>query len=217
MRYVAPRHVVVDGNPAPTPFWRPGEWGGDTAIIIGGGPSHTLYPEASYREFRFIATNSASRHVASIARADDILYFSDNSWSERFADLIHGWRGLVVTSNRNTKARLGGVVNYLDLTGLTQWMQASPDHVQASSGHIAACLAAFMGARRIVLIGFECGSVGGRSHGHNDYTQHDPNAFSERFLPGWTGLAPAFKARGVEVLNATPETAIRDFPLVEFV
>lgn len=216
MRYVAPRHIVIDDQPAPVPFWEPDVWGEATAVIVGGGPSHVEVPANAYRAHRLIAVNSACRHVRPIATTKDILYFSDNSWSERFEGLIRDWPGVVVTSNRNTKARLGTLVNRLDLTAVTEYAGASPDYVQASSGHTAACLAAMMGARRLVLIGFEGGYVNGRSHGHNDYTQHDEHAFRERFLPGWTGLAPAFRRLGVEVLNATPHSAVTDFPLIEY-
>jgi hypothetical protein len=216
MRYVAPRHIVIDDQPAPVPFWEPDAWGEATAVIIGGGPSHVDIPADAYRAHRFVAVNSACRHVAPIASGRDILYFSDNSWAERFEHLIRTWPGLVVTSNRNTKARLGTLVNRLNLTAVTEYAGASPDYVQASSGHTAACLAAMMGATRLVLIGFEGGYVNGRSHGHTDYVQHDEHAFRERFLPGWSGLAPAFRRLGVDVLNATPRSAVTDFPTVDF-
>ena len=214
MRYVAPRHIVIDDNPTPVPFWQPGPWGDVAAVIVGGGPSHVDVPPAVYRPYRLVAVNSSARHVLPVAKPEDILYFSDNSWSERFERLIRDWPGLVVTSNRNTKARLGHLVNRLNLVELTEWTKCSPDFVQASSGHTAACLAAFMGARQITLIGVEGGYVNGRSHGHTDYVQHDEHAFRERFLPGWTGLAPVFTRLGVRVFNATPVTAIREFPAV---
>lgn len=216
MRYVGPRHIVIDGNPAPVPFWVPAPWGEATATIVGGGPSHVAIPAEAYRGRRFIAVNSACRHVRPVATAKDILYFSDNSWSERFEGLIRDWPGIVVTSNRNTKARLGPLVNRLDLTALTAYAGVRSDYVQASSGHTAACLAAMMGAAQLVLIGFEGGYVNGRSHGHTDYVQHDEHAFRERFLPGWTGLAPAFRRLGVKVWNATPQSAVTDFPMVDF-
>lgn len=216
MRYVAPRHIVIDDQPTPVPFWVPDVWGEATAVIVGGGPSHTEVPVEAYRGRRFIAVNSACRHVRPVATDRDILYFADNSWSERFEDVIRAWPGMVATSNRHTKARMGAVVNRLDFDAVVQFMQAGPDYVGASSGHTAACLAAMMGAARLVLIGFEGGYVNGRSHGHTDYVQHDEHAFRERFLPGWTGLAPAFKRLGVDVFNATQQSAVTEFPTVEF-
>jgi hypothetical protein len=80
----------------------------------------------------------------------------------------------------------------------------------ASSGHLAATLAVLMGAVRLVLIGFECQVVDGRSHGHSDYPQRNDEVFEDRFLPGWNYLGPALLRRA-DVINATPQSAIREF------
>ena len=67
-----------------------------------------------------------------------------------------------------------------------------------------------MGAVRVVLIGFECQVVDGRSHGHSDYPQRNDEVFEDRFLPGWRFLGPAL-ARRADIINATPHSAIREF------
>ena len=214
IRYIGPRRIVIDGNPTPVPFWAPDlAFEGMTVVLIGGGPSHGRLDLRLLTGHRFIAINSSCRKVQPIATAEDILYFTDNSWSEHYPALLQGWPGPIVTSNRNTKARLGDAVRRLDISALTAAMQVVSDRVQASSGHSAACLAAIMGARRIVLVGFEGQAVDGRTHGHADYRQHDTGIFVARFLPGWRSLAPAFERMGVEIVNATPaaDSAIRDF------
>lgn len=215
MRYVAPRHIVVDAEPAPVPFWPwDRRFAGLTVVLVGGGPSHAAADLAALRGHCLIAINSSCRKVRPIATPHDMLIFSDNSWSENHPALLTDWPGPVVTSNRNTKARLGNAVLRLDITALTEAIGVGPDFVQASTGHTAAALAAEMGARRVVLIGFECRMVSGRSHGHTDYLDHDPAHYAERFLPGWRHLAPALAARGVEVVNATPDSAITEFPFL---
>lgn len=215
-RYVGPRDIVIDGAPTPVPFWAPDRaFEGAIVIVVGGGPSHAA---ADLRllapRHPVIAINSACRHVRPAATERDILYFTDNSWAENRPELLTGWPGPVVTSNRNAKARLGEAVRRLDLVALTAAIGAGTDAVQASSGHTAACLAWLMGARRIVLLGFECRAVEGRTHGHGDYQQHDMGAFEERFLPGWRALAPAFRSLGADVVNATPGSAIDVFPFL---
>lgn len=215
MRYVAPRHIVIDGAPAPTPHWTPDRsLAGETVVLIGGGPSLAALDLAVLAGHRFVAINSGCRKVRPVATAADPLYFTDNAWNENRPELARHWPGPVVTSNRNAKMRLGAAVRYIDVLALTRAMGVMSDRVQASSGHIAACLIAEMGAARIVLVGFECRLVNGRSHGHADYSHEDAAAFEERFLPGWRALAPAFAERGVDVLNATPGSAITDFPMV---
>jgi len=217
MRYVAPREIVIDDQPTPAPFWAPDRaFAGRTVVLIGGGPSHAALDLALLAGRRFIAINSGCRKTRPVATAADLLYFTDNSWHENRPELAAAWPGPVVTGNRNVKIRLGEAVRYLDVTALTAAIGTRADFVQASSGHIAACLAVVMGAWRLVLIGFEAQAVDGRTHGHNDYSQHDVETYRERFLPGWTALAAVFRRRGVEVINATPRSAIEDFPYVDF-
>jgi hypothetical protein len=215
-RYVGPREIVIDDNPAPVPFWAPDRsFQGRTVLLVGGGPSHVAFDLAQLEDVPFIAINSGCRHVRPMATADDILYFTDNSWAENRPELLRDWPGPVVTVNRNAKARLGAEVRRLDLDALTQTFQVRSDYVQASSGHIAACLATIMGARRIVLIGFECLQLDGRTHGHQDYSQDDPvSVYEQCFIPGWRALAPALERMGVEVVNATPISAIDVFPMM---
>jgi hypothetical protein len=212
VRYVGPRHIVIDDKPVPTPFWEPDRsFAGRTIALIGGGPSLAALDLEGLKGHRFIAINSSCRKVRPIATQGDVLYFTDNSWNENRPELASNWPGPVITANRNVKVRLGEAVRYLDVLALTERMGTGPDFVQASSGHIAACLAAVMGAARIVMVGFEARAVNGRTHGHNDYQQSDVSDFTDRFLPGWKHLAPVLQRMGVDVVNATPDSAITEF------
>jgi hypothetical protein len=220
MRYVGPRHIVIDGDPVIPDVWKPDRsFEGLTVVLIGGGPSHADIDLGVLKGHRFIAINSGCRKVRPVATEGDILYFTDNAWNENRPELAADWPGLLVTTNRNAAIRAiceGKPLRYVDVLALTAAIGALPDHVQASSGHIAACLAALMGASRIVLTGFECQVVNGRTHGHGDYSQHDLAAFDERFLPGWRVLARAFQRMGVDVVNATPQSAVTEFRFESF-
>lgn len=210
MRYVGPRQIVIDDNPADVSFWEPDRsYEGQSVVLVGGGPSHAGCADL-LRGHRFIAINSSARAVRSIATPADMLYFTDNSWAEYHEDLIRDWPGPVVCSNRHAKARLGDLVRRIDPLALTEWIGVPSDFTMASSGHLAACLALRMGAARLVLIGFECQVVDGRSHGHSDYHQRNDEVFEERFMPGWHYLGPALLRRA-NVINATPQSAIRQF------
>ncbi len=212
IRYIGPRHLIIDNvNPTPVPFWKFKQIYKDkTIVIIGGGPSHVEMDLDLLHDVNFCAVNSSCRKVMGIEKKEDMLYFTDNSWSERFPELVEKWKGLIVTSNRNTKARLGDLVNRLDLIELTEFMQIRSDYVQASSGHSAACLAVMMGAKRLCLVGFECDIVDGRTHGHDDYRQENVNDYN-RFLRGWEGLKIGFEEKDVKVFNCTPNSRIKEF------
>jgi hypothetical protein len=212
MRYVGPRHIVIDDAPAPVPFWEPDQsFAGQTVVVIGNGPSLLAVEVMAVAGQRLIAVNSACRWAAPIATAEDMLFFVDNSWNENRPELAAAWPGIVVSPNRNAKARLGEALRRIDITELTVWAGAMPDAVQASSGHGAAVLAARMGAVRVVLIGFDGRRVDGRSHWHNDYQEHG-DTYNDRFIPGWRMLMPVFTARRVELFNATPGSAIDAVP-----
>ena len=212
IRYIGPRHIIRDNvNPVPVPFWEFNRIYQDkTIVIIGGGPSHIDIDLNLLHNINFCTVNSSCRKVKEIVKEEDILYFTDNSWSERFEDLVREWKGLVVTSNRNTKARLGNLVNRIDIVKLTEFMEIKSDYVQASSGHSAACLAVMLGAKRLCLVGFECQEIEGRTHGHDDYRQSDLNTF-KRFLKGWTALKIGFEDKGIEVFNCTTNSRIEEF------
>ena len=72
MRYVAPRQIVVDDNPADVSFWEPDRsYEGQTVVLVGGGPSHASCSQM-LRGHRFIAINSSCRAVRNVATADDM-------------------------------------------------------------------------------------------------------------------------------------------------
>lgn len=212
MRYVGVRQIVIDGEPVETPHWTPArDFAGMTVAIVGSGPSLRATPLAALRGTRFIAVNSACVPMKPHATSDDILYFTDNAWNENRPTLAATWAGPVITANRNVKIRLGDKVRYIDVTALSTRMGVRADYSQASSSHIAACLACDMGAARILLVGMDCRSVNGASHGIDNYPTCDDLLFTNRFLPGWAGLVEAFARRGTEVVNVTPGSAIEAY------
>lgn len=216
MRYVGPRQIVIDDAPVTPEIWRPDRsFEGAIVAIIGGGPSLASLDLDILKGTRFIAVNSGCRKVRPVATTRDLLYFTDNGWNENRPELAADWPGPVVTSNRNAAIRNGSRVRFINILALTDRMGVMGDYVQASSGHIAACLAAVMGAARIVLVAFEAQAIGDRTHGHGDYSQHDLAAFTERFLPGWRVLAGVFARMGVDVVNATPQSAIQEFRVAD--
>lgn len=215
MRMVGPRHFVDDGVAQfPAPWQWGSEFGGQVVVVIGNGPSLSRFQPELLAGVRLIAINSACRWAHSIATKDDFLYFADNSWNERYPDLADRWPGVLLTANRYAAARLRPRARRLDVTALSQAVAGNPDAIHASSGHTAATLACAMCAARVVLLGFDARLVDGRSHWHGDYSMDDAGIYADRFVPGWWGVAEVAEMLGVEIVNATPDSAINGIPFV---
>lgn len=82
-----------------------------------------------------------------------------------------------------------------------------------NSGAGAIALAAKWGARRIILLGYDCQRTGGRRHWHGD---HPAGLGNTKKLPSWPAefklLSIRMAKEGREIINCTRETALDCFP-----
>ncbi|WP_225782663.1 hypothetical protein [Xenophilus sp. Marseille-Q4582] len=87
------------------------------------------------------------------------------------------------------------------------WLPAE----KTNSGAMALVVAARMGARRIVMLGYDCQHTGGRTHWHGS---HPAGLLDAASVNEWPAQFRAVLPRlaGVEVVNASRETALRVFP-----
>lgn len=92
-----------------------------------------------------------------------------------------------------------------------------------NSGAAAISLAAHFGVKRIVLLGFDMNLDEKRvSHWHGSHNTSPSRVLGKnvkippfaRHLKGFPQIAADAKARGIEILNASPISAIQDFPKV---
>lgn len=126
----------------------------------------------------------------------DALYAMDTAWWKRYLpDVLTRFRGERVTCNQN----VGGVHHE---RGMPQ---------SSNSGEGAISLAAHRGARRIILLGYDCQHTWGRRHHHGDHPRGLGNASSVGNWPKHFD-ALALRLAGVEILNATRETALKIWP-----
>ncbi len=155
-----------------------------------------------------------SVHLAPWASA---LFFTDHSWFETHREIVEEWPSLVFTLARHSKAALPDKLKRLEIE---PWAADFPlpgsmtIRQGRSSGHTAVSLAAALGATTIVLLGYDVSFDNGRSHHHDDYSEADPLIYERDFLPAWAGWNEAALRIGVQVLNATPGSALREFPMV---
>ena len=201
------------------PYWQvEPEWAGETVAILGGGPSLTQSQvDACRGRCRVIAVNTAYR----LAPWVDIVYFSDELWHQWKRDK-KSFRRLaclkVALENARTHWSEPAVKilhNYGGEPGLCEIRDGV--YTGRNSGYQAINLAAHLGVARVILLGFDMRAVAGRTHWHSgtdDAHQRGtaPEDFKNVMLPWFSTLVEPCKARGIEIVNCTPGSAIECFP-----
>ena len=183
------------------------EWEGQTAAIFASGPSMTREQAESCRGLRCIAVNNQSFDCAPWA---DILWSTDRKWWLQYLARVRE------LPSRKLSVQIGLAGEGVEyLLPSKKPFDDRPGYISTggNSGYAALCLAAKLGAARVLLYGFDMRKVGERSRRHD----YPPNLNSApRFhywLPRFQELAPELTKRGVEVINCTPGSALRCFPM----
>lgn len=86
-------------------------------------------------------------------------------------------------------------------------------HTGGNSGYQAIGLAYVHGAARVILLGFDMQRTGGAAHWHPDHPKHMGNLGDlAKWRARFDRYAEDLQRAGVEVINATRETALTAFP-----
>lgn len=82
-----------------------------------------------------------------------------------------------------------------------------------NSGYQAINLAVMLGARRILLLGFDMkAAADGRMHWHPEHPVRTPgNVFTQSMLPAYKTIVGPLEERGIEVINCSPDSALHVF------
>lgn len=188
------------------------EWAGETCAVLGAGPSMSAAVAESVRgRCRIIAVNSSFI----LAPFADILYAADRLWWQNNRHAAEQFAGVKATILPNGYHELAPTVDGVRVIGNggPQGFDDRPDHIRTgwNSGYQAVHLAAHLGVKRVLLLGFDMHARAGE-HWHKDhrwrpgYKSRYP-LFVNAFYTG----APEFESRGVEILNCTPGSALACF------
>jgi hypothetical protein len=189
----------------------PRSWVGETAVIIGCGPSLTQEDVAScWGQARVIAIKDAHRS----APWADVLYSGDELWWQAYADSLTfagDKYALVVPLPKHLAAVTKAGAKLLRFAGHTG-LEEKPDGLRSGhhSGYQAIQLAVHFGVSKIVLLGYDmqAGPANKRilSSDH-PYTKKAP---PYAHLPVYETLSNRLRARGVTVVNASRSSALDD-------
>lgn len=185
----------------------------ETVFVLASGPSLKGFDFERLRGLNTIAVNSTAKLIPWA----DMLFFTDNSWFQKNRAFVESWRGVVVTLSRAAKRTHPDLVRRIEAEPRPDFPPVGTSRIKAgrSSGHSAVSLAASMGAARIVLLGFDMRFVDERSHCHDDYENKDALLYERDFVPAFDGWYDAALRAGTEIVNATPNSALKEFPMVD--
>lgn len=192
---------------------------GGTVVCIASGPSLTTEDVESVRGQVVIAINDAVR----LAPWAQVLYSSDSLWWDRYKGMpkFQGLRFKVSPSpfrvenkKQPGKEHLIGVNTLRNAGEPGISFEADTVCTGKNSGHAAVNLAVHLGAKRILLLGYDMGPHKGRHHFYDkDPVQHNsPYQMFRKYMA--TAVQP-LKDAGIEVLNCTRQTNLECFPLVK--
>ncbi len=199
------------------------DWQDETVFIIGTGPGVTPEMVNSIRgRGRVIAIN----YSVKLAPWADLLYAGDASFWKLFFELDLKQEGRRVCSPWNGVDHVvyPGYKD-LDISDLERMMFTGEEGLDLktptalrtgkNSGYQAINLAVKLGAKKIILLGFDLRHHGNNKHhwfgGRGPYHTVPPYHL---FIPKFETMTKDLKKAGVTVINCTPESALKTFPII---
>lgn len=195
-------------------FWSiPQLWSTSTCYVLGGGPSlaNLNLKALEAQNTRIIAVNNAYR----VAPWADFCYFMDKTWFKWHRKELKNFMGVLVSGDEKTSS-----IDFVHTLqrGVKHHHDPRRTHMGRgnNSGHGAISLGASLGAKKIILLGFDMRVVDGKHNFHDDHKRKVAATIYERsYLKSFDFLAKDLLELGVQVQNATPGSALKAFPIVE--
>lgn len=193
----------------------PKRWPGSTVVCAATGPSlddeqlQVIRQQQQAGRWRVIAISDNYRR----APWADVVYACDLAWWKvhhaqvaKEAPEAEYWACCNVAADRFGLHR----VRSANRPGLGTWQV----HTGGNSGYSAINLAFLFGATRILLVGYDMQATGGKKHWFGDHPARlvQVQLFDE-WLHRFKALGTDLRAAGIQVINCTRQTALREFPL----
>lgn len=189
-------------------------WPKSTMAIIAGGPSVTqMQVDMIPPNVPVIAINDAFR----LRPNAEVLYGCDSKWW-RWHNGVPGYAGIKIGGGFNAIRggmhsgwdRVSGLYPDINMVAINRDAIFEDDRnilCGNNSGYQAINLAVHLGARRIVLLGYD---MKGDSHWFGDHPDNVPPMVSS-FKPHFAALAMRLKGMGITVFNCSPDSALDCF------
>lgn len=191
------------------PKWWP-DWTGETVVLVAGGPSAADAPlEAVRGRTRAIVVNEGYR----LAPWADALYAADWGWWHARRGLPE-FAGMKMTEHKRAAEEWG--LRRVEVLKQDDRISFEPGVIGSggNSGFQALNLAVQWGARRIILVGYDATlDHGVHWHGRHGEGLRNPTVnLVRRWRRALDGAAKVLRERGIEVINASPISALENYP-----
>lgn len=179
---------------------------GETVVIIGSGPS-LIKEDVEYCKGKArIAVLNDNHKIAPWA---DILYAADTGWWD-FYEGVPEFAGAKWTQSKEAAERYG--LNFVDGKWSPGISHADYIHYGYNSGFQCCNLVYIMGAKRILLLGFDMQKTNNKRHWFGNHPT--PLHVSSDYLL-WVKYmdraARRYAKAGIEVINCSRETALQEY------
>ena len=174
-----------------------------------------------FSEYHLIGINDAFRFGEWV----DLCWFLDARWYWWNKEDFAKFKGLKVSGNRAPEI-LGSVLEEPDIKVVRRNGKGgicSKQNVIATSGNSGASavnLAYHLGAKRIILVGFDMRMINGKKNWFkHPGPKHGGSAQKmsfHRFIRSFAYIAKDAKKLGLKIYNATPDSALTMFPKTDF-
>ena len=213
-------------------------WAGETVVIIGGGPSLTGKQVETARQARqegrcrVVAVNDSYLW----AGWADLLYAADSHWwrdhsagvaktaigltAEQVRERFHAFAGArcsIQNSGANVTDERVHIVQNLTFPKHGNALSTDPRFLATgrNSAYQSLNLAILAGALTVILLGVDGRPAkDGRTHWSGGHPRPTPELAYGEYRRAWSEAAPAIRAAGVSVINASPGSAVECFSMM---
>lgn len=198
--------------------WKiPQIWDAATAVVMGTGPSLNLkqlahiYLARCHGACHFVVAVNNNYQAAPWA---DYLYACDYkffTWHKHH--LPEAFKGAAIVSCDRPAAEEFAYILWVPGEH-ADGLSTNPEliHYGKNSGYQAVNLAYLLGARRILLVGFDHQYPNNAYHWYGEHPDRNRSSWYERWMPCWQTVLNQLNDLDLEIINCTPESALHVFP-----
>lgn len=189
-------------------------WKDDDVFVLGGGPSLRDFDYSILKGKKVIGCNTSALVAGTNC---SVCFYSDHEWFLQNYGRLESFRGWVVTHCTAHRSRTEKWIRYMERR--EDGLHRNALGFGGNSGVGAINLALILGARRVMLLGIDCGaSPDGGHHWHDGYPQRADNAAAlyRKFTVGFHSVKrdlPTVFPKS-SIINLNPNSNLRIFPFM---